>query len=290
MKRPKPFNEGRACDAVIRYLERRESAIRSHVRFPERERHAAPIEVAFELAGTLFAMEHTGIEPFEGHTELQVTAPVAVHPIAQAVEGKLSDTEDFELHLPAGALGGLGRKRLEEVHRLIALWIISTWPSLSIAPIGRYDTSVQWSSVAGVPFKVKLHRTVGVVRPGSLQIVHVVGGVESSREARIRAALEKKLPKLARWKQDANARTVLVLEQNDIQLTNVHLVTDALLKVETSAGEIADEVYLVTSTIAPWWVHFLRVGSRTYFDLTDPDDRAWEIDPSSLSAITEPAA
>ena len=111
-----------------------------------------------------------------------------------------------------------------------------------------------------------------------------------SREARIRTALEKKLPKLTRWKQDFNARTVLVFEQNDIQLTNVHLVTDALLKAETSAREIADEVYLVTSTISPWWVHFVRVDFRTYFDLTDPDDRAWEIDPSSLSAITESAA
>ncbi len=290
MKRPKPFNEGRACDAVIRYLEHRRRANRSHVRFPEHERHAAPIEVAFELAGTLFAMEHTGIEPFEGHTELQATAAMAVHPIARAVEGRLSATEDFELHLPAGALAGLGRKRLEEVHRLIASWIVSIWPSLPIAPMGRYDTSVQWTSVAGVPFKVKLHRTVGLVRPGSLQIVHVVGGVESSREARIRTALEKKLPKLTRWKQDFNARTVLVFEQNDIQLTNVHLVTDALLKAETSAREIADEVYLVTSTISPWWVHFVRVDFRTYFDLTDPDDRAWEIDPSSLSAITESAA
>ena len=63
---------------MIRYLEHRRRANRSHVRFPEHERHAAPIEVAFELAGTLFAMEHTGIEPFEGHTELQATAAMAV--------------------------------------------------------------------------------------------------------------------------------------------------------------------------------------------------------------------
>lgn len=290
MTRPKQFNEGRACDAVIRYLERREGSIRSHVRFPELERHAAPIEVAFELAGKLVAMEHTGIEPFRGYAELQATAAIAFHPIVDAVEGRLSPSEDFELHLPAGALAGLGRKRLEEVHRLIAAWAISTGPSLSIAPMGRYDTSVQWTSIVGVPFKVKLHRMAGLVRPGSLQIVHVVGAVEASREARISAALEKKLPKLTRWKQDCGARTVLVLEQNDIQLTNVHLVTDALLKAEATAGEIADEVYLVTSTISPWWVHFVRVGSRTYFDLTKPDDRAWEIDPSSLTSITDSAA
>ncbi|MGO9995820.1 MAG: hypothetical protein ACLPTF_25365 [Steroidobacteraceae bacterium] len=173
---------------------------------------------------------------------------------------------------------------------MIATWAIQTWPTLAIAPIGRYDTSVQWTPIPGVPFKVKLHRMAGLIKPGSLQIVHVVAGVESLREARIRVALEKKLPKLSRWKQESGARTVLVLEQNDIQLTNVHLVTEALLKAETVASGIADEVYLVTSTISPWWVHFVRVGTRTYFDLTNPDDRAWEIDPMSLTPITDSAA
>jgi hypothetical protein len=120
--------------------------------------------------------------------------------------------------------------------------------------------------------------------------VHVIAGVESLREARIRTALDKKLPKLSRWKREFAARTVLVLKQNDIQLTNVHFVTDALLKAEAGMNEIADEVYLVTSTTSPWWVHFVRVGTRTSFDLTDPDDRAWEVDPTSLTPITGSAA
>jgi hypothetical protein len=165
-QRPKPFNEGRACDAVIRYLEHRERAPRSHVQFPERERHDVPIEIAFELSDTPFAMEHTGIEPFEGHTELQATADVGVRPIAQAVQGRLSPTEDFELHVPVGAFAGLGRKRLDEIHGLIAAWITQTWPTLAVGPIGRYDTFVQWTSIPAVPFKVKLHRMAGLVKPG----------------------------------------------------------------------------------------------------------------------------
>jgi len=219
------FNEGQACDAVIRYLERRTGAVRANVRFPDREHFAVPIEVAFELSDTLFAMEHTGIEPFEGHTRLQATASVGIRPIAAAVEGQLSPTEDFELHIPAGAFDGLGRRRLEEVHKLIADWVLETWPTLAIAPNGRYDTSVMPTSIPRVPFEVKLHRLAGLVRPGSLQVVNVVRDVESLRLARMRTALEKKLPKLGQWKEMFGARTVLVLEQNDIQLTNVHLVT-----------------------------------------------------------------
>jgi hypothetical protein len=286
-QRRSQFNEGRACDAVIRYLERRSGAVRANVQFPDRDRFAVPIEVAFDLSGTLFAMEHTGIEPFEGHTKLQATASIGIRPIAAAVEGQLSPTEDFELHIPMGAFDGLGRRRLEEVHKLIADWVLETWPKLAIAPIGRYDTSVMPTSIPGVPFEVKLYRLAGLVKPGSLQVVHVVRDVESLRQARMRAALEKKLPKLSKWKEKFSARTVLVLEQNDIQLTNVHLVTDALLTAETQLTGIADEVYLVTSTITPWWVHFVRVDGRSYFDLTNPDDRAWEIDPASLTSITD---
>jgi hypothetical protein len=113
-QRRSQFNEGRACDAVIRYLERRNGKRRSQMRFPEQEHHSAPIEVAFSLSSTLFAMEHTGIEPFAGHTELQATAAVAVGPITQAVEGRLSPTEDFELHVPKArfpnSAGGVSRR------------------------------------------------------------------------------------------------------------------------------------------------------------------------------------
>lgn len=35
------------------------------------------------------------------------------------------------------------------------------------------------------------------------------------------------------------------------------------------------------------WLHFVRVDGRSYFDLTNPDDRAWGIDPGSLASITE---
>ena len=195
--------------------------MRANVRFPERDRHAAPIEVAFELSGTLFAMEHTGVEPFEGHTRLQATVSIGIRPIEAAVEGRLSPTEDFELHVPAGAFDGLGRRRLEEAHGLIANWVLETWSKLTIAPIGRYDTSVRPTSIPGISFEVKLHRLAGLVKPGSLQVVHVVRDVEILRQARMRSALEKKLPKLSQWKEEFSARTVLVLEQNDIQLTNV---------------------------------------------------------------------
>jgi hypothetical protein len=36
----------------------------------------------------------------------------------------------------------------------------------------------------------------------------------------MKEAVDKKFPKLAAWKNTEKAKTILVLEQNDIQLTN----------------------------------------------------------------------
>jgi hypothetical protein len=69
------FHEGKACDAVIRRIEEREGGKRQNLRLPERERHLAPIELACEIAGRLFALEHTGIEPFAGHMRLEADPP-----------------------------------------------------------------------------------------------------------------------------------------------------------------------------------------------------------------------
>ena len=112
MARRLRFNEGKACDAVLRRLEAREGAPRVNLRSPERERHPVPVELACEINGRLFAIEHTGIEPFAGHM-------------------------------------------VEANH-------------------------------------------------------------EAERIDRIREACQRKFPRLARWKCDYGARTVLVLEENDI--------------------------------------------------------------------------
>jgi len=40
------FNEGKACDAIIRHLETREGGLRQDVRSPERAGHRAPVELS----------------------------------------------------------------------------------------------------------------------------------------------------------------------------------------------------------------------------------------------------
>jgi hypothetical protein len=83
-------NEGKACDAVIRVLEVREGQMRKDLRSPEQDRHAAPIELTCRIGDRLFAFEHTIIEPFSGHVQLQAEAERHFRPIEAMLAGKLS--------------------------------------------------------------------------------------------------------------------------------------------------------------------------------------------------------
>lgn len=282
------FNEGKACDAIVRRLEAREEALRRNMRWPERERHPAPVEFACEIGGTLFAIEHTGIEPFAGHMQLEAEAPFRFKPIEAMVAGRLPATEHFELHIPLKVTQALKGAALRSVHETLAAWIIATAPALPIARYGRYVTPIRTVALPGVPFAVSLHRTTTEGFPARFTIRHLVDGDhETERVERVREACQRKFPKLAAWKRDHGARTVLVLEENDIQLTNPQVVADALLEVEATMPDRPDEVYLVSSAVNnPWWSFALRIDQRNYYEFSRAFECMEEVDPSTLTDLT----
>jgi hypothetical protein len=104
----------------------------------------------------------------------------------------------------------------------------------------------------------------------------------------MRAAVEKKFPKLAAWKASDGARTVLVLEQNDIQLTNPSIVADTYLPLATVRADRPDETYLVASCMSPnWWMWPILIGDCSYYDFARSDETSyWEFDPSKVVALT----
>jgi hypothetical protein len=149
-------------------------------------------------------------------------------------------------------------------------------------------------AIADVPFPVSLHR-------GSLDSPHfpresplcgrftvkylVSGDLEQARAARLQKACEDKFPKLATWKRHEGARTVLVLEENDLSLTNHQRVADALAPVEAAMPDAPDEIFLVSTHIADkWWVTCLRRAGKTYYH---DGERFHEIDPAALVPLTK---
>jgi hypothetical protein len=106
------YNEGKACDAVLRVLEEREGKHRENVRLPEQEGHAAPIELACRIGDRLFALEHTGIRTVPGHMQMEAEANSLFRPIETLLAGKFPPHDTFELSIPLNALQGLRRRTL----------------------------------------------------------------------------------------------------------------------------------------------------------------------------------
>ena len=80
-------------------------------------------------------------------------------------------------------------------------------------------------------------------------------------------------------------RTILILEEDDIFLTNHFDVADALAKVEASRTNRPDKIYLLSVLTSMWLITRLRLGDKTLYDLPI-DDRFWETQPSALVDLT----
>ncbi len=282
-------NEGKACDAVLRHIESRQGGKRPGMIFPEKTHHVGPVELVCEIGGERYALEHTRIEPFAGHLKAEVEAERHLRPLEAMVAGELPPADRFELQVPFGVLLGKSDREVRPIQEALAQWIIATAPTLPIARFGRVVTPVQKVSVLGVPFAVALHRWKRDGFPLEFQVVYLVArDIELARLDRLRTAYMRKLDKLLEWRGDG-ARAVLILEENDLQLTNHFLVGDALLEIEKGIAVRPDEVYLLSTGASVWFGVPLRIEGTTFYDLPF-EQRYWETGPNELDNITGPDA
>jgi hypothetical protein len=215
----KRFNKGKTLVAVLRHIETRERASRGNdVRSPERERHAAPFDLACTISGRLFALEHTGIEPFPDHIERTVHNRRLFGPIENRLASVLPGTESFELHVPVDAIVGWKPAQIAQIQDVLDDWVRESAPTLLIAPYGRYVTPIQRVMLRGVPFAVSLHRFAVLGPRARFSVAYLVGSnIEAARFDRVSKSCDDKFGKLAEWKRSYDARTVLVLQEDGIQ-------------------------------------------------------------------------
>jgi hypothetical protein len=283
------FNEGKVCEAIVRRLEQRLNAPRMDMRWPEDERHPFPVELAFTVGGQLFALEHTGIEPFGGHVQMDAEADRLFTPIVDALKNALGTAAVFELMIPANALRGRKMPEVRGIQQALIAWVKATAPTVPAQRYGDYKkTSVGPVTIPGVPFAVSLYRfEPALVHGHHFQLTHLVKNGEQLRKDRISEAVERKFPKLAAWKRDHKARTILVLEDNDIQLTNQAIVTETFLPLALARQDRPDETYVIASCMDPWHAWPVLIDGTSYFDFAQNGDaQDWAIEPAKLSGLT----
>lgn len=212
-------------------------------------------------------------------------------PIREKVKGKLPSEEEFELFVWHDELAKLPDKTITALCDPIATWIVDAAPTVQIAEFTRYITPIVWTEIQGVPLRLSLNRTQAP-EPFKGEFSHTLmvdgdkGRREEDRFKRIERMCSKKFPKLHTWKTESQAQTVLVLEDQDMQLTNHGLVCEALSEVETTRADKPDIVFMVgTWPRKYWFIWCLRQGDKYWFDLPE-DNRFWKFDPETLVDIT----
>ena len=258
-------NEGKCCDAVLHRIETKLGVTRSNVRSPESDRDpAARVELVCEIGGRSFALEHTRIEPFDGFFRLHGQAAWQVDPITHAVSSKVASGETWQLVMPLQALDELDSDKLCRVQAAIVEWILSNAPIMAIAPDAYYPRSLAWTYLPNVPVRFRLDRWMNATKEAVFQIGHAMehGKLEPLRQKRIRRACTDRLGKLREWGR-RGARTILILENNDMRSTNEALVFHALEVVSHEFEFWPDQIYEY------WPIWLLWDGARDYYSLED---------------------
>jgi hypothetical protein len=290
-------NEGRACDAVVTLLESRSGSMRSDVWLPEKDGVAPLVDLRFRLGTQPYAIEHTRIETFPGQIQTSVDFRRFVDPVIEELSGQLPKPGIYNLYFPLPHRLGVTANQLERVRKDFITWVREQAQHLHERnperPIREWHPrgfDEQYRAVPpGFPHEVTLRREAHWARTSRHEGVLLAAliapqDVEAQRVRRLQDALDRKCPKLQICK-DEGARTILILEDGDIYLSNEILIGDALARLLNQRADVPDEIYLVQTAIGRWTVHSVKDGDN------DSPEVDWsEFDSSELTDITARSA
>ena len=274
-------HEGKCCDAVLRVLEHRLAASRADVHFPDRNGGGGRPrgDLCVRLGNRRYALEHTLIEPFWLAIRSGKFFSNLVRPLERELSEALPGPAEFQLQFPQDPTEGLPRRRLAKARAGLAAWISREAPALYARALELSDSTLSSPRFrarviavpAGLPYPVTLACRVLPSRcPSPLQglrCVRVAAGnaqLEAQRAERLRKALSDKCPKLKRCR-DRGARSVLVLQSDDVALTNSGGVFDALVHASAGRADLPDEIYLVETDFSSWAVFPMNPATLEVF-------------------------
>ncbi len=273
-KRNSSGNEGKACDAVVKCIERRTGETRAAVRRPETDGIGPPVDFRLRLGAREYAIEHTQIEAIPGLIRTGEGFKQLIEPVIDDLSGTLPGPAVYALNFPIDTHLGVSPAELDRIRRRLIAWIRAQ--AQSLYDRNRDDLEREYISPRnldsiearppGFPYSVRLwigaarsESQRGALLPARLSLEDEE--LEACRSDRLWQALDRKCPKLQRCKQDG-ARTVLVLESDDIALTNQVLVGECLSALLPERTDLPDEIYLVETAVKSWTVRCMKLDAE----------------------------
>ena len=275
-------NEGKACDAAVRFIEQRTGDGRTDIRWPERDHVGPPVELRLKIGSVEYAIEHTRIEPFENEIHGGVSLSHLFDPVKKALSGELFGPAHYMVVFPSNRNLVAKKPTLKQQQKNLEDWVrentLRLYGKVQERISLKSDSELlqkDWhdsirANPCSFPYEIELCcRITG--RPNWEKSGWIGAArrapddLEALRMCRLRHSLEKKLPKLQKCKSEG-ARTVLVLENADIALTEPGVVGAALDRLHGEfIGKLPfpDEIYYVATYTEPWRVwRMKRDGKR----------------------------
>ena len=289
----KVSNEGKTCDAVIRIIEERTGGSRADVCFPDKDHCGPPVDVRLRIGASVYAIEHTLIEAFEGQITKEVQFATLIEPIVRELSGRLPSPGRYYLTFPIDTRLGAKQNEIGAIQRRLVHWVQDRAEHLYVEQPVRGSKSEQpfgyearcTEVPQGVPFEVtltrRLHWNDTTRHEGFLFPMRSgPGDVEAMRRSRIAGALARKCPKLKRCK-DGGAISILVLEESDIAFSDHLSIGDALGQSLAARNDHPDEIFLVSTVVPPWTIWSVVRGDTLF-----PAEGLVEFDPAHLVDLT----
>src|SRR5215472_16532954 len=162
------FHQREVCEGIIQHLEMRERTKRRDAQVRDIGNHTSPdarVEMTFRFGNQLYAIEHTGIEPFDGFMEHQNRSRELFKPLEEGATATLgallAPGVVVEMHIPVDAFTGRKMREVRAIQAKLIEHVRLTAPTLPVRLYADYRGTLA-AQPAGVPFEVSLIRFNGV--------------------------------------------------------------------------------------------------------------------------------
>ena len=252
-------HERALCDAVMAFhADRKGQSIQFYARPEALDRRMPSVDDLFTSPTGLIAIEHTRIESFSGQIQDDKRLIDLLAPLQKDLSGQLPTPGTYYLYVLANRVN-FARGDYKKIRDAIVVWAKQKAPKLQLGSPSTAPNHLIREVPAGVPFECTL-----AWKPGKEKFYVArfpPPDLEAQRVHRIAGALDRKLPKLFTTKSSCGGMSVLILESNDIALSNSSAIGKAFLQAIVSRmGWISDVVYLLETEMKPWYVTVLKEG------------------------------
>jgi hypothetical protein len=239
--------------------------------FPEDEvpQPPHPLDGIAATSGPTIAIEHTLHQSFPN----EMTTVSRFRPLmelARSMSGSLPGPGRYQLNVAAETLEGKKHADLKRIES----WIRAVAPTLTASTGSVSPTNVASAGPPELPFEVQLLRfECPQELDGRLDVGTPIDldALPGRTAEEMRRALHKKLPKLEAHRPEGEGRTLLIFENQDIQLPNPFTIASA---VHTALDELStlpppDAVVVVHAIGDERGLSWVKDGDVPYRELMD---------------------